>query len=113
MAETANGAFNTAVSIVDLFKTDRERIVSESDRANSALLIHELLQNTPFITAALAVERTGLTVPTVNAAFADLTSLGIVEEVTGRRRGRVFSYRACLRILNEGTDPPAQFTQGV
>lgn len=106
VAETANGAFNTAVSIVDLFKTDRERIVSESDRANSALLIHELLQNTPFITAALAVERTGLTAPTVNAAFADLTSLGIVEEVTGRRRGRVFSYRACLRILNEGTDPP-------
>ena len=34
------------------------------------------------------------------------------DENLGRRRGRVFSYRACLRILNEGTDPPAQFTQG-
>ena len=51
------------------------------------------------------VERTGLTAPTVNAALADLERLGIVEEVTGRRRGRVFGYRAYLDILNEGTDP--------
>ncbi|MCU0894794.1 MAG: hypothetical protein MUD06_10820 [Rhodospirillales bacterium] len=43
--------------------------------------------------------------PTVNAALADLVRLGIVEEVTGRRRGRVFGYRTYLRLLNEGTDP--------
>ena len=106
VAETANQAFDAAARIVDLFKTDRERIVTESDRANSALRIHELLQNAPFMTATLAVERTGLTAPTVNAALADLARLGIVEEVTGRRRGRVFSYRVYLDILNEGTDPP-------
>ena len=88
-----------------MFKADRERIVAESDRANSALRIHELLQQNPFMTATLLVERTGLTAPTVNAALADLESLGIVEEVTGRRRGRVFSYRTYLDILNEGTDP--------
>jgi hypothetical protein len=43
--------------------------------------------------------------PTVNAALADLVRLGIVEEVTGRRRGRVFGYRHYLGLLNEGTDP--------
>jgi hypothetical protein len=41
----------------------------------------------------------------VNAALADLERLGIVEEVTGRRRGRVFGYRRYLAILSEGTDP--------
>jgi hypothetical protein len=30
---------------------------------------------------------------------------GIREEVTGRKRGRVFSYRRYLAILSEGTDP--------
>ena len=105
VAETANQAFDAATRIVDLFKADRERIVAESDRANSALRVHELLQQNPFMTATLLVERTGLTAPTVNAALADLERLGIVEEVTGRRRGRVFGYRAYLDILNEGTDP--------
>ena len=38
-------------------------------------------------------------------APADLQRLGIIEEVTGRKRGRVFSYRRYLSVLNEGTDP--------
>jgi len=46
-----------------------------------------------------------LSSPTINAALADLERLGILEEVTGRRRGRVFGYRQYLAILNEGTDP--------
>ncbi|MEQ8344264.1 MAG: hypothetical protein RIB84_03595 [Sneathiellaceae bacterium] len=46
-----------------------------------------------------------MSAPTVNAALADLARLGIVEEVTGRRRGRVFGYRRYLAILGEGTDP--------
>lgn len=46
-----------------------------------------------------------LTAPTINAALADLQRLGVVDEVTGRRRGRVFGYRAYLDILNEGTPP--------
>jgi hypothetical protein len=47
----------------------------------------------------------GLTTPTVNAALADLQTLGVVGEVTGRRRGRVFAYTALLAILNEGSEP--------
>jgi len=43
--------------------------------------------------------------PTTDAALADLVRLGIAEEVTGRRRGRVFGYRAYLDILSEGTAP--------
>lgn len=40
-----------------------------------------------------------------DAALADLQRLGVVTEVTGRRRGRVFSYGRYLAILSEGTDP--------
>jgi Fic family protein len=105
VADTANQAFDAATRIVALFKQDRERITGESDRAGSALRIHDLLQEHPYLTANLLVERTGLSAPTVNAALADLERLGIVEEVTGRRRGRVFGYRRYLAILSEGTDP--------
>lgn len=105
VADTANQAFEAATQIVDLFKEDRERITMESDRAGSALRIHELFQQNPFHTANQIVQVTGLSAPTVNAALADLERLGIVDEVTGRKRGRVFSYRRYLAILGEGTDP--------
>jgi Fic family protein len=105
VADTANQAFDAATRIVDLFKTDRERITAESERPGSALRVHELLQQNPYLTATHLVERTGLSAPTVNAALADLERLGMVEEVTGRRRGRVFGYRRYLAILSEGTEP--------
>lgn len=105
MADTANQAFGAATQIVDLFKEDREQIATKSDRAGSALRIHELFQQNPFHTANQIVRMTGLYAPTANAALADLERLDIVEEVTDRKRGRVFGYRRYLAILSEGTDP--------
>lgn len=105
VAETANQAFEAATRIVDLFKEDRERITNETDRAGSTLRIHDLFQQNPFLTSNQLVQKTGLSAPTVNAALADLEKMGVVEEITGRKRGRVFSYQRYLAILSEGTDP--------
>lgn len=105
VAETANQAFEAATRIIDLFKADRDRITAGSDRVGSALRLHEQFQQRPFLTAGQLVVQSGLSMPTVNAALADLERLGVVEEVTGRKRRRVFGYRTYLTILNEGTDP--------
>jgi Fic family protein len=105
VTQTANQAFDAATRIVELFKQDRERITSRGERASSALRVHELLQKNPYTNATAAKKATGLTTPTVNAALADLEKLGIVQEVTGKTRGRVYSYAAYLGILNEGTAP--------
>lgn len=105
VADTANQAFDAATRIVELFKEDRECIMAKSERASSALRVHDLLQQNPYLTANQLVERTGLSAPTVNAALADLERVGVVEEVTGRKRGRVFGYRRYLAILSEGTEP--------
>lgn len=113
IADTANQAFDAATRIVDLFKEDRERITAESDRAGSALRVHDLFQQNPFLTANQLVERTGPSAPTVNAVLSDLERLGAVEEITGRRRGRVFNYSRYLAILSEGTEPLSSPTMGV
>lgn len=112
VADTANQAFDAATRIVDLFKEDRERITAESDRAGSALRVHDLFQQNPFLTANQLVERTGLSAPTVNAVLADLERLGVVDEITGKKRGRVFGYRRYLAILSEGTEPLSSATSG-
>jgi Fic family protein len=105
IAETANQAFDAATRIVDLFRRDRERIAEQGERVGSALRVHDFLQQNPLVTGNRLVQQTDLSAPTVNLALADLEALGIVGEITGRRRGRVFAYSAYLDILNEGTTP--------
>lgn len=102
IAETANQAFDTANRIATLLAADRERIVAEAGRTASVLQVHDLMRTHPFLTAIAAAEKTALTMPTVNAALAQLQSLEIIREVTGRKRGRVFAYTAYLDILSEG-----------
>ncbi len=105
VTQTPNQAFEAATRIVELFKSDRDRITADSDRAGSSLRVHEWLQSNPFVTSNQLVDKIGLSAPTVNAALADLERLGIVTEVTGKRRNRVFSYQSYLEILSEGTAP--------
>ncbi|MFZ2853284.1 MAG: Fic family protein [Rhodocyclaceae bacterium] len=104
VADTANNAYESAMGIVSLFRSDRERIAAYGDQTNSMRRIHELMQTSPFLNAAQALRQTGLSAPTVNKAFEALAGLGIVREVTGKRRGRVFAYGAFLDILDAGTD---------
>lgn len=64
-----------------------------------------MLRARPYVTSKRVVAATGLSAPTANAALAELERLGILEEVTQRRRGRVYAYASYLDILNEGTKP--------
>ena len=111
VTETANQAFEAATRIINLFNADRDHIRSEIARPNSALHVHDFLQKNPYLTTNLLVERTSLSAATVNAALANLERLGIVEEVTGKRRSRVYGYTGFLAILGEGTEPLPHETQ--
>jgi Fic family protein len=63
------------------------------------------MQERPVITAKSLAAVTGISSPAVNKGLEVLTGAGIVSEITGRRRNRVFAYREYLRILSEGTEP--------
>lgn len=101
IADTANQAFQTANKIVALFQEDRQRIGAEAAAPNSVLRVHELLQTSPYATAPGARKKSGLALPTVNAALDQLVKLGMVTEVTGKKRGRVYAYRRYLDLLSD------------
>ena len=103
VTETANRAFDAARRIAALFEADRAQIAEGGAAAHSALRVHELMQRNPFASAPRLVEETKLTTPTVNAALRELERHGIVEEITGKARGRVYAYAAYMRLLGEGT----------
>jgi Fic family protein len=103
--ETANQAATTASEIVEIFRQDRRDIETLGRQAASALRVHEFLQRQPIIRVDTVCRGTGMTPPTVGKALTHLTVLGIVKELTGRRRNRVFSYARYFAALDRGTAP--------
>ncbi len=101
--ETAEGAVATAQRLARLFKEDRDRIGTLGRISGSALRVHYALQQHPIQTVLTVTQRTGLTVPTVTAVMKALEAQGIVRELTGKRRGRVYSYQQYLQLLDEVT----------
>ena len=105
VVETSTGATDTAGRILDRFAQDRARIATLGRATGSALRLHELLRRKPLLSIQAAVQDLGLSAPTVGAAFSHLTGLGIVREVTGKRRDRLFAYTDYVAILAEGSEP--------
>lgn len=103
---TATQAATSAKRLLDLATTDARRIEGLGRATSSALALHRALQRQPIATAASLTKASGLTQATVNKSLAHLESLGIAAELTGKQRGRIFSYARYVDILNEGMAPP-------
>ena len=105
VSETAESAIQTAKSIIALFEADRRRIHLLGRGAGSALRVHQALIQKPVLSVAQAVQSTGLTFPAVIASLKRLREVGIVRELTGRARNRLFAYQQYVKILGKGTEP--------
>jgi len=103
--ESATGAVDTAQRLVKIVREDRDRIQQLGRGAGTALRIHYALQEHPVANSSSLVKRTGLSLPSVLKALTSLQSLEVVKELTGRKRGRIFSYVGYVKILSEGTEP--------
>ncbi len=101
----ASDAFEKASDIVTLFRADREAIIANAEASDSVLRLHALMQIRPFMTGRAASEKTSLSAPTVNNAFAQLIGLDLVREVTGKKRDRIYAYHRYLALLNEDSAP--------
>lgn len=102
---TAEGAVTTAHALARMFQQDRDKIQQLGRSAGSALRVHEAFRQRPVASIDRLVKQTGLTAPTVTAALRGLESAGIVREITGRQRNRLYSYQAYLNLLQQGTEP--------
>jgi cell filamentation protein, protein adenylyltransferase len=103
--DTATQAVETAREIIALFDRDRETIQGLGRSAASVFRVHDLLQRRPIVTIQAAAKDLTLSLPTVGKSLEHLIALGIVHELTGRQRRRVFAYRKYLDVLDRGTEP--------
>jgi Fic family protein len=103
--QTADGAVTTARRLAGLFEEDRGRVQAKGRVAGSALRVHGALQARPVTTLSEIAAKTGLSFPAATVGMGVLTELAIAEELTGRKRDRVFAYDRYLAVLQEGTEP--------
>ena len=101
VAETATGAVTAAHALAELFSTDQVRIEQLGRRSQSALRVHEALKATPISSLPAIARATGLSFPTAASTVERLASMGVMRELTGKRRNRLFVYDKFLSVLNE------------
>jgi Fic family protein len=103
--ETANEAADAARRMMRLFAEHRRLIEALGRPAASVLLVYRHMQRAPILSIVNAAPKIGISAPTVAKSLEHLRRLGIVREMTGRQRRRMFVYEQYLAILNEGTEP--------
>ena len=85
-------------------EADREHIRSLGRIAPSALQVHQALFARPVTTIPAIGKLTGQSPHTINKALDAMTELGLVREVTGMKRNRIYEYTAYLELLNSEDD---------
>ena len=100
---TAQSAVDTAHLMLRVFEEDAARVADLGRRAPNALRAFDAFRRRPVRNIAAIAATTGASLPTVSRAVESLVELGIVREITGRKRERAYCYGRYLEILNGGT----------
>lgn len=99
VAETADEAADTAERIFELRERHRTLVMHEAG-PNGLKLLSALFQR-PLVNVNSVVRAVDVTFPTANRLVARFEGLGLLREVTGQRRGRIFRYEPYLRLFDE------------
>lgn len=103
VVEVAASTTDTTQRLVRMLETHRRTIHEFGRAAGTAHRVHDLASRLVVIRPTLAASLLEMTEPPVYAAINRLEEAGILREVTGRRRGKLYVYDEYLSILNEGT----------
>lgn len=102
VAETASQAVQTAQQLNTLKQKDKATVKEIGRQSGSASQIIDALFEQPIASIQKLIELTGLTAATVGKVLDVLEQqLGIVKEMTGQKRNRVYAYSAYIEILNQ------------
>lgn len=100
---TARQTTETTIQLLDLFRSDRERVLGAA-RGKAMLRVYDQLQQRVIVSVRRTAEQLSISIPTATSALKGLEEMGIVREITGRTYGRLFAYDKQLEILNRTDD---------
>lgn len=91
----------TARRIQELREEHRTLVTQKLPGSTVGLVLLDHLFRQPVVTVARAREVIGRTYPVANQVVADFEGLGLLREITGHARNRVFRYEPYLQLFGE------------
>ena len=99
--ETAQQAFTNAQKLTAIFQRDRQRLEGLGRTAGNALQVHTYLQHHVFLSVPDAAKALPMSAPTIQKSVDAMEQVGIVREITGKERNRIWVYGDYLETLSE------------
>ena len=99
----ATDAERGIVAMASLINADRKRLLAAPRVGAVALRLFELLPLMPRFTIEQARQKLDTTFPTATLAVKLLQDLGLLSELTGQKKNRLFSYAAYVELLAGST----------
>ena len=103
--QCAKQALSTAKKINSLFQEDLAKIKTVGRAKFSCQNILEHLKKLPQTSVPLLSKSLKISAPTARNALNQMVNLGILTEISGKKRDKIYVYRQYLTILEEGADP--------
>lgn len=102
VAEVANEATETARAIVAMRETHRESLIQSLGKgAANGLRFLESLYQRPFFNVATVADFLKISPQAANTLTERLAQLGLVNEITGQRRNRVYRYSPYIKLFTD------------
>ena len=101
--ESADDGVDTARRLFSLVGADRRKVSEHEATTVTAVRLFDLLPNHPMVMLPNAMDLLQTSQPTAGKAIDALCRAGVLREITGRRRDRVYAYQAYLDILAKDT----------
>jgi len=110
VATTADEAARTAEQIFELRERHRAQVVDAAGLGQGGLKLLALLFRRPLINVNLVKDELRITFPTANRLVRRFEEEGLLVELTGQRRSRMFRYEPYVRLFDEPGPDPLQET---
>ena len=104
VCSVSKDVIETSAKLQNLLSHDRQKILNDSKVTISTIRLLEALPKKPIVTLNQASEILKLTKPPVIKALNILMECGVLTEVTGKKKDKVYRYEQYLNILAEGTE---------
>ncbi len=97
---TSRQAVETAQMLMVQMKNDEDTLQKTAHIGSFVFQVLNVFKSKLAAKSTDIIAECGLKANTVNNALTKLEQMGILAEITGKKRNRVFVYAACLNILN-------------
>jgi Fic family protein len=105
VTQTATQATCDAKKIINLLEQDRMQLSKIGKASVTALKIHTYLLKKPYLSLTKAAKELDISAPAITSTVTKMAEIGILKELTGQARNRLFAYTQYLEILAIGTEP--------